>query len=87
MIPKVKAFVVENLGKYERQVWQVAELPATGRNRLEERRDREIAYRNFILDLYHAKPVSGHAWIHGMKSGRMVHVGAVVAGGARLRAR
>ena len=33
----------------------------------EERRDREIAYRNFILDLYHAKPVSGHAWIPGIR--------------------
>ena len=26
-----------------------------------------------------AKPMNGHAWIHGPKSGRMVHVGAVDA--------
>src|SRR5207245_1637461 len=75
----VKPFIVQNLGKYERQAWQVAEFPANGRNRLEEQRDREIAYRNFILDLYHAKPGNGHAWLHGMKSGRMAHVGAVDA--------
>ena len=30
-------------------------------------------------DLYLAKPMNGHAWIHGTKSGRMVHVGAVDA--------
>ena len=44
-----------------------------------ERRDREMAYRKFILDLYHATPVSGYSWLHGTKSGRMVHVGAVDA--------
>jgi len=78
-VATVKPFVVENLGKYERQIWQVAEFPANGRNRLEERREREVAYRNFILDLYHAKSISGHTWLHGLKSGRMVHVGAVDA--------
>jgi len=78
-IPNVRPFAVQNLGKYERQVWQVAEFPANGTNRLEEQREREAAYRNFILDLYHAKPVSGHTWLHGMKAGRMVHVGAVDA--------
>ena len=41
--------------------------------------ERQTAYRNFILDLYHAKPISGHTWLHGSKSGRMVHVGAVDA--------
>ncbi len=75
----LKPFVVQNLGKYERQAWQVAEFPANGSNRLEERRQREAAYRTFILDLYHASPISGNAWIHGIKGGRMVHVGAVDA--------
>ena len=78
-IPGVKPFVVQNLGKYERQAWQEAEFPSNGQNHLEEQRERESACRRFILDLYHAKPINGHAWIHGTKSGRMVHVGAVDA--------
>jgi hypothetical protein len=49
------------------------------RQNLEEQRERESTYRRFILDLYHAKPMNGHARIHEPKSGRMVHVGAVVA--------
>jgi adenine-specific DNA-methyltransferase len=75
----VKPFIVQNLGKYERQQWQVAEFPANGKNRLEEQKERETAYRKFILDLYHATPVGGHVWLHGVKSGRMVHVAAVDA--------
>ena len=78
-IPGVKPFVVQNLGKYERQVWQSAEFHNAGVDELEERRRIEAAYRKFILNLYHATPVNGHAWLHGMKSGRMVHVGAVDA--------
>jgi len=78
-IPKLQPFSVQNLGKYERQVWQAAEFPANGADRLEEQRQREAAYRQFVLDLYHAKPVSGHSWLHGAKAGRMVHVGAVDA--------
>jgi DNA modification methylase len=94
-IPNVRPFVVQNLGKYERQAWQAAEFgvrelaPA-----LEERQQaaavqnesgsklphsRELAYRKFILDLYHATPITGRAWLHGAKGGRMVHVGAVDA--------
>jgi adenine-specific DNA-methyltransferase len=78
-IPGVRPFMVQNLGKYERQVWQVAEFPANGRNHLEEQRQREVAYRHFILDLYRSTPFSGHSWLHGTKAGRMVHVGAVDA--------
>ena len=78
-IPGVKPFVVQNLGKYERQAWQVAEFPSNGKDHLEEQREREAAYRKFILDLYHATPLTGHAWLHGTKSGRMVHVAAVDA--------
>jgi hypothetical protein len=33
-IPGVKPFVVQNLGKYERQQWQVAEFPRTARTGL-----------------------------------------------------
>ena len=75
----VKPFNVQNLGKYERQAWQVAEFPSNGKNHLEEQREREAAYRKFILDLYHATPITGHNWLHGTKSGRMVHVAAVDA--------
>jgi hypothetical protein len=75
----VKPFVVQNLGKYERQQWQVAEFPSNGKDRLEEQKEREAAYRKFILELYHATPVRGHVWLHGVKAGRMVHVGAVDA--------
>jgi adenine-specific DNA-methyltransferase len=52
-IPNVKPFVVQNLGKYERQQWQVAEFPSNGKDHLEEQRQREAAYRQFILELYH----------------------------------
>jgi DNA modification methylase len=78
-IPNVKPLIVQYLGKYERQAWQVAEFPANGKDHTEEQRRRESAYRQFILDLYHAKPFGGQAWLHGTKAGRMVHVGAVDA--------
>jgi DNA modification methylase len=78
-IPGLRPFVVQNLGKYERQAWQVAEFSSNGKDHLEEQREREAAYRKFILDLYHATPMAGHAWLHGTKTGRMVHVAAVDA--------
>jgi len=78
-LPRVKPFTVQNLGKYERQAWQSAEFRNAGADELEERRRSEAAYRDFILNLYHSTPVSGHAWLHGIKSGRMVHVAPVDA--------
>ena len=69
-IENVRPFVVQNLGKYERQVWQQAEF---GDNMGSVLR----AYRQFILDLYHAETVAGYGWLHGVKSRRMVHVGSV----------
>ncbi len=71
-IEGVRPFVVQNLGKYERQVWQKAEFGESAESRLR-------AYRSFILDLYHAEPMDGYAWLHGMKAGRLVHVGTVDA--------
>jgi adenine-specific DNA-methyltransferase len=65
-IENVKPFVVQNLGKYERQVWQAAEFPDATR-----RADVQLQYRNFILDLYHATPIDGYNWLHGVKSGRL----------------
>lgn len=71
-IEGVRPFVVQNLGKYERQVWQKAEFG--------ERAEQIVQrYRRFILDLYHAEPVEGYVWLHGKKGGRMVHVGTVDA--------
>ncbi len=108
-IPGVKPFVVQNLGKYERQAWQAAEFgvrelapalegggnpppsqhesggkathaaPRAEQSAGKPPHSRELSYRKFILDLYHATPVSGYAWLHGTKAGRMVHVGAVDA--------
>jgi hypothetical protein len=78
-IPRVKPFTVQNLGKYERQAWQAAEFASGGADNLDQQRLRDAAYRKFILDLYHATPVSGHSWPHGVKASRMVHVGAVDA--------
>jgi adenine-specific DNA-methyltransferase len=44
-----------------------------------ERAERQRAYTGFILELFHANPLHGHTWLHGVKGGRMVHVGAVDA--------
>ncbi len=74
-IPDVRPFVVQNLGKYERQAWQTAEFgEETERAALAQAR-----YRRFILDLYGAEPIEGYTWLHGVKAGRMVHVGSVDA--------
>lgn len=69
-IDGVRPFVVQNLGKYERQTWQKAEF---GENAEAVVR----SYRRFILDLYHAEPVEGYVYLHGKHGGRMVHVGTV----------
>ncbi len=73
-IENVKPFTVQNLGKYERQQWMNAEF-----DHPENRIAQERAYRRFILDLYHAQPLDGYAWLHGAKAGRMAHVGSVDA--------
>lgn len=69
-----KPFIVQNLGKYERQAWQAAEFEQEVNTNT-----KDEAYKKFILELYHAEPVSGHVWLHGVKSGKMVHVGSVDA--------
>ncbi|MBW7959665.1 MAG: site-specific DNA-methyltransferase [Candidatus Promineofilum sp.] len=71
-MPGVRPFIVQNLGKYERQAWQSAEFGGP------ERAAEVVGqYRRFILDLYGARPIDGYAWLHGVKGGRMVHVGPV----------
>jgi DNA modification methylase len=73
-IERCKPFIVQNLGKYERQAWQAAEFEQEV-----NANTKEEAYKKFILELYHAEPVSGHIWLHGIKGGKMVHVGSVDA--------
>lgn len=68
----VTPFMIQNLGKYERQLWQAAEFGPSAVA-------RTAAYRSFILQLYHAAPIAGYGWLHGLKQGRMVHVGTVDA--------
>jgi len=96
-IEGVKPFLVQNLGKYERQLWQ-AELasgrrepadsdaisagsrrPLASRPLAEEEAERQRKYVEFILRLYNARPLSGGALLHGVKNGRLVHVGGVEA--------
>ncbi len=69
-IEGIKPFVVQNLGKYERQVWIESQFT---------QKDAQQKYREFILDLYHARPLNNYTWLHGIKGGRMVHVGSVDA--------
>jgi len=69
-IEGIKPFVVQNLGKYERQAWLETQFT---------QKKAHQKYREFILDLYHARPLNQHTWLHGIKGGRMVHVGSVDA--------
>jgi adenine-specific DNA-methyltransferase len=73
-IDNVKPFIVQNLGKYERQAWQTAEFADPT-----QRANLQLRYRNFILQLYNATPIDGYTWLHGIKGGRLVHVGSVDA--------
>jgi adenine-specific DNA-methyltransferase len=73
-IQNVKPFIVQNLGKYERQQWIETEF---------EDNESKIAvqkrYKQFITELYHGDQLDGYDWIHGVKNGRMIHVGNVEA--------
>ncbi|MDO9339854.1 MAG: site-specific DNA-methyltransferase, partial [Bacteroidales bacterium] len=73
-IGNVKPFIVQNLGKYERQQWMNAEFENSENRLLQER-----TYKHFIIELYHAKPLDGYTWLNGSKAGRMIHVGSVEA--------
>lgn len=72
-IPGVRPFTVQNLGKYERQLWAGAEFSDN------KAAERQRAYTEFVLKLAQATPILGYTWLHGLKAGRMVHVGAVDA--------
>jgi adenine-specific DNA-methyltransferase len=72
----VRPFVVQNLGKYERQLWAGAEF---GEGNGKKAAARQRAYIEFIIKLANATPIHGYTWLHGVKGGRMIHVGAVDA--------
>lgn len=74
-IPDCRPFEVLNLGKYERQYWQMNII--NGQQKDERRAISE--YIEFIVKLYQAQPIQGFAHLHGKKAGRVVHVGAVDA--------
>src|SRR4051812_40694259 len=76
-IPDVQPFVVQNLGKYERQHWQTGQFAASGPESHVQVDVRHRAYTDFMLNLYHAQPMNGYTWIHGKKGDRFVHVGGV----------
>lgn len=63
-----KPFVVANLGRYERQVWQEKQ---TGQS--------YAAYLDFVCELYGAKPVGNFVNVHGEVDRRAVHIGAIDA--------
>lgn len=69
-IEGVKPFMVQNLGKYERQAWMETQFT---------QQEAQQRYREFILNLYHAKPLNSYTWLHGIRGGRMIHVGSVDA--------
>ena len=71
-----KPFELLNLGKYERQYWQVSTF-GHGSHRAGELALYE--YLAFMLRLYGASPVPGLTHLHGKKGRGMVHIGAVDA--------
>lgn len=68
---KARPFEILNLGKYERQLWQVKTF--TGK----DEKQALFEYLAFILKLYGAEPISGFTHIHGKKGNALVYVGAV----------
>jgi len=73
-IDNVRPFIIQNLGKYERQQWIASTF-----SDVEDQGLREQEYRSFILELYHAETLSDHIWIHGIKEKRAIHIASVEA--------
>jgi adenine-specific DNA-methyltransferase len=73
-IDNCKPFIVQNLGRYERQYWQ----GVTFRKKSGEQIPI-YEYLEFILKLYNAEPITGMLHIHGRKGKRLIHVGAIDA--------
>lgn len=75
-IPDCKPFETLNLGKYERQYWQLVTFEGDEKPVAEQTLYQYLA---FILRLYGAQPVVGLTHLHGKKGGALVHIGAVDA--------
>lgn len=73
----VRPFVMQNLGKYERQHWQTGQFAVNGPETAVQAARRHQTYIDFMLKLYGAQPLTGQTWLHGVKNGRMVHIGGV----------
>jgi DNA modification methylase len=73
-IDNCKPFVVQNLGKYERQYWQGVTFKKRSNEQLPI-----YEYIQFILKLYNAEALTGMLHIHGKKGRHFVHVGSVDA--------
>lgn len=63
-IPGCKPFKILNLGFYQKH-----KLKENGVNGVKD-------YRDFILRLYEASPISGYGYIHGRRGRRLIHIGA-----------
>jgi adenine-specific DNA-methyltransferase len=74
-VADVRPFVMQNLGKYERQLWAGTKFGESNGKQDEGQR----AYIEFILRLYQAEALNGYSWLHGVKNARMIHVGSVDA--------
>jgi adenine-specific DNA-methyltransferase len=59
-IARVRPFVVQNLGKYERQLWAGAEF---GEGNGQKAAGRQRAYIEFVLKLANATPIHGYTWL------------------------
>ncbi|MCX7731646.1 MAG: DNA methyltransferase [candidate division WOR-3 bacterium] len=68
---KARPFEILNLGKYERQLWQVKTFSG------KDEKQALYEYLTFILKLYGAEPISGFTHLHGRKSNALIYVGAV----------
>lgn len=68
---KVRPFEILNLGKYERQFWQVK---AFGKK---DEKQALYEYLAFVLKLYGAEPIAGSLHVHGKKGNALVYIGAV----------
>lgn len=68
---KARPFEILNLGKYERQLWQLK----TFSNK--DEKQALFEYLAFILKLYGAEPISGFLHIHGKKGNALISVGAI----------
>jgi adenine specific DNA methylase Mod len=73
-IDNCKPFIIQNLGKYERQYWQGIVF-----NKTDNEHSLIFEYIQFILELYKAESLPGLTHIHGKKGKRLIHVGAVDA--------